>query len=393
MLTPEQIEFILSHEHDSVPELALSHRREDLTFLLQQIAGRQIARKKMQTWYQHPSVVYPKQLSLEQSSSELTARYKQQVLKSHAGNRLIDLTGGMGVDFSFLAPLFQHSCYVERDAYLCELAQHNFRELGLSGVEVVNAEAEDFLQQMDDVADVMYIDPARRDNHGNKVVRIEECSPNLAELYETIRLKSKSILVKYSPMLDISLALRTLKHVREVHVVSVANECKELLLLLDNAWTNQPVFHAVNIVSDTEQHVFSFTDSEEEDANITFANEVSTYLYEPHASLMKIGRFGFMAQQTHCQKLHPNSHLFTASVLIDDFPGRRFKVDEVIHPSKDEVKRLKKSYPKVNLAVRNYPQSVEQIRKKTGIKEGGDIYVFATTLHDGQKVWVVTHKV
>ena len=385
--TDRQLAFIQAHEKEDVHALALRYKGEDMPFLLAQIAGRQVAEKKIPSWYRNRELLYPQQLSLEQASSELTARYKASLVTG--GDLLADLTGGMGVDFSFLAPLFRRALYVEKDEELCRLAKHNFAVLDLKQAEVHHMEGEALLPQLP-LAELIYLDPARRDVGGKKVFRIEECSPDLSLLADRLLEKGEQVMIKYSPMLDITLAVKTLHQVSEVHVVSVENECKELLFLLRKE-SVEPLYHAVNLKKGGERELLSFIPGEEEQ-EAPYSTVPGRYLYEPNASILKAGGFNVTAHRYRLQKLHKHSHLYTGDRLVDDFPGRIFRVEEWFGANRKEIRRFVAAVPKTNITVRNYPHSVAEIRKRWGLTEGGDNYLFATTLYDGQKVWISCSK-
>ena len=390
-LTPEQKSFVLMHEGEDVRDLALRFSsREDMPFLLAQIAGRQVSKTKIPSWYAIDEMIYPVHLSLEQASSEQTARYKASLVSGKNGS-FVDLTGGMGVDFSFFTPNFCEAVYVERNAELCKIATYNFERLGLKNATVRNGDGETFLNEMPK-ADFIYLDPSRRDNSGQKVFRIEDCSPDLSEIKTVLREKSDSILIKYSPMLDISQAVKTLGNVTEVHIVSIQNECKELLIILSKSVVAEPRFVAVNLRKTNEWERFSFTVSEEQEAQISFTDKLGRYLYEPNASILKAGAFKSVAKAYDVAKLHINSHLYTSDNLVADFPGRIFEVEASCSPNKRELKLFLSETKKANISVRNFPMSVAEIRRKTNLKEGGDVYLFATTLADERKVWIKCRK-
>ncbi len=424
-LTPEQEQFILAHEHEDVRETALRFVRGDMPLLLAQIAGRQKAEKKIPQWYAKKGIVYPVHLSLEQSSSELTALYKASLLSgnneargdaslgnervksffsTYEHNVFVDMTGGMGIDFSFMSPYFRKAVYVEKNEDLCRIATHNFDVLDLINTTVYCSDAEDFLKQTAPL-DVIYLDPSRRDVSGKKLFRIEDCSPDLSEIKSLLLEKSDRIMVKYSPMLDISLAVKSLGNVREVHVVSVDNECKELLFLLSNGKEDtiqedtikevvtEPFFMAVNLKTAGGMEAFPFTMKQEQNAVISFAEDPSRYLYEPNASILKAGAFKSVAQTYNLQKLHINSHLYTSDELVMNFPGRIFEVISFFTPNKKNIKNFSRETKKANITVRNFPMTVADIRRKTALEEGGDTYLFATTLFDGRKTWIVCRKV
>jgi 16S rRNA G966 N2-methylase RsmD len=377
--------FILAHEHEDVRELALRYSGEDMPFLLAQIAGRQTAKQKIPSWYGIDEILYPVHLSLEQASSEMTARYKAS-LAPEGKARLVDLTGGMGVDFSFLAPRFGRAVYLEQNEELCALAAHNFGLLELKNATVIQGKSEEYVSHMER-ADLVYLDPARRDEGGRKVFRIGDCTPDLTRLKEGLLEKADRIMIKYSPMLDISLALKTLGDVREVHVVSVENECKELLFVLSKEG-GECICQTVNLLRGGERVAFGFTPAEEAQEAV-LAPEPGRFLYEPNASVLKAGAFNAVANRYGVKKLHRHSHLYTSDSRVADFPGRTFEVDSCFVPNKKNLRVFLSETKKANIAVRNFPMSVAEIRKRSGLKEGGDCYLFATTLADGRKVWII----
>jgi 16S rRNA G966 N2-methylase RsmD len=396
----DQKQFISHHENDDVCNLALQFSREDMPFLLAQIKGRQIAKHKIPTWYNNRDVIYPAHLSMEQSSSEKAAQYKASLLPK-GKERFADISAGLGVDFYFLSQHFKQAVYVEQNVELCEIAQHNFDVLGLKNITIVNEKSEDFLQQTPKT-DVIFADPARRSDTGRKVFNIEDCSPNVVEIKNILLKKSDLVMIKYSPMLDISLAVKTLGNVREVHIVSVENECKELLFLLSaSTLASECTCHAINIkkkqssvsLTDHEIETFSFRPENEQRIIPEFTSQLENYLYEPNVSILKAGGFNSVSNAFSVKKLHKNSHLYTSNELMTDFPGRIFNIKNVFSPSKKNIRQLLSETKKANIAVRNFPMPVDEIRKKTGLKEGGDVYLFATTLSNEEKMWVVCEKI
>lgn len=391
--SPETLDFIRLHRTDDVQALALHAARHpgiDFPFALKQIAGWQASRHKLPRWSATEGILYPVHLSMEQCSSETTAACKADVMGT--GERAVDLTGGFGVDCSFLARKYRHVDYVERNPELCALARHNFPLLGCTNVEVHEAEAEDYLRTMEP-ADMVYLDPARRDSHGGRTVAIADCTPDVTRLLPLLLEKSPAVCVKLSPMLDIAQALRDLPSVGQVFVISVQGECKELLLLLSrvSGQSEHAVFHCLNLTPGTASR-FSFTADEERSAECKLTSTLRAYLYEPGASLLKAGAFRLPAARYGMEKLHPNSHLYTSDTCQPDFPGRMFAVESVCGFSKQELKALTASAPQANLTVRNFPASVAELRKRLRLREGGDIYLFATTLADGRKVIVKCKK-
>ena len=391
-LSAETIAFIEEHARADVRSLALQARKYpevDMAMAVVQIAGRQIAEAKIPSWYRVEGLLYPKHLSMEQCSSEATALYKMGLV---AGETFADLTGGFGIDCSFLSRKFKQANYVERQAELCELARHNFPLLGLN-IGVHHEDGVVYLQQMQPV-DCLFLDPARRDGHGGKTVAISDCEPDVSALEELLVEKAKTVMVKLSPMLDLSLALKSLKHVQEVHIVSVNNECKELLLLLrKDAVSSEIQIHCEQIVNSCEHQHYAFTLSEEHTSECPLAEAVGAYLYEPNASILKAGAYRSLTQAYPVEKLHASSHLYTSAHFIEDFPGRRFKVEAVSGFGKKELKEFMQGMEKANLTIRNFPSSVAELRKRLKLKEGGEDYLFATTLADESKVLVKCRKV
>ena len=390
-VSAETLQYIKEHVHDDVRLLALQAKKfpeVDMAFAVTQIAGRQIASVKLPTWAAESDLFYPRHLSMEQCSSEATALYKSGLVH---GDTFADLTGGFGVDCSFLSRRFRTSHYVERQSELCDLARHNFPLLGLN-IEVHHQDGVSYLQQMQPV-DCIYLDPARRDGHGGKTVAISDCEPDLCQLEELLVTKARTVLVKLSPMLDLSLALKELRYVREVHIVTVQSECKELLLLLrkDSA-ESEVAIHCVQLLVGGEQRRYVFTQEQERCADCPLAPAVGAYLYEPNASILKAGAYRSLTQAYPVKKLHASSHLYTSDSLVTDFPGRTFKVIAVAGFGKKELKNLLGGLEKANLTIRNFPSSVAELRKRLKLKEGGDDYLFATTLANGEKVLVHCRK-
>lgn len=396
-LSPETLAFIDSHRGDDVRTLALQAKKYpavDMAEAVVQIAGYQIAEKKVPLWAQTAGIRYPQHLSMEQCSSEVTARYKASLV---SGDTLTDLTAGWGVDCSFLARNFRCADYVERQETLCRIAAHNFPLLGLPHVCIHCADAVEYLQSMEPV-DCLFLDPARRDSHGGKTVAIAECEPDVCRLEPLLVEKGKTVMIKLSPMLDMASALRDLQYVRRIHVVSVNNECKELIILLrkapdeEEAAAGEVIISCEQVVNNSVHQHFQFTFSEEKSAGCPLAESVGNYLYEPGAALLKAGPYRLLATRYGVEKLHPNSHLYTSSGLVD-FPGRRFRVTAVSGFGKKDLKVLLEGVEKANLTVRNFPSSVAELRKKLKLKEGGDTYLFATTLASGEKVLIRGEKV
>ncbi len=385
-MNAETRQFVFSHLHDDVRQLALqkSPAEVDLRCALQQIEARQLLAEKVPSWATNADIEFPPRLSVEQCSSEATARYKSGLL---SGSTLVDLTGGMGIDCHFLSQNFATTDYVEREPHLVELATRNFAVLG-DKITTHLADSETFLQSMDEV-DAIFIDPARRDAVGRKTVSIADCTPNVAALQNLLLQKAKRVLVKLSPMLDIALLQRELRHIKQIHVVATGNECKEVLALLERDFVGEPTIFAVNLPNEP----FCFLISEEKNAKIELATSLGRYLYEPNVALMKAGAFRSVAAHYSVRKLHINSHLYTSDELISDFRGRIFQIDNFAPFDKKIGTTLLLGIKKANLAVRNFPLSVAELRKKLHLTDGGEIYLFATTLANGEKVVVKCRKV
>lgn len=392
VLSPETQCFIKEHRTDDVRSLALQagkYPSVDVPEAVVQIAGWQIASRKIPTWAQTEGVLYPPHLSMEQCSSEVTARYKASLV---SGDTFTDLTAGLGVDCSFIGRGFREVHYVERQEILCGLARHNFPLLGLHHIQVHQADGVEYLKEMSPV-DCLFLDPARRDSHGGKTVAISECEPDVCALEPLLVEKGRMVMVKLSPMLDMFSALRELKHVCEMHVIAVNNECKELVVILrkdgcsmvDKA--NRMFISCEQVVDNLLAEPFRFTLEEEREAACAMACRVENYLYEPGAALLKAGPYRLLSERYSVKKLHANSHLYTSDSLTD-FPGRRFRVTGVSGFGKKELKEFLQGLDKANLTVRNFPASVAELRKRLKLKEGGDTYLFATTLDNGDKVLI-----
>lgn len=387
------LQYVRQHANDDVRQLALRGCKTpevDLQQALQQIAGRQTAGKKLPSWAEHEDILYPPHLSMEQCSSEQTARYKQSVCQAltEKPETLTDLTGGFGVDFSFLAPLFQKSTYVEQQEHLCQLARHNFNVLGLNS-EVVCANSTDYLQQMPK-STVIFLDPARRNEHGGRTYDISDCTPDVLSLRDQLLQKADFVMLKLSPMLDWRKAVNDLgeQWIKEVHIVSVQNECKELLVVLTSQLSALSSLHLFCVNDD---HVFEASTHTSQLSVLSshLSPLPSQYLYEPNASIMKAGCFDELASRLSVSQIASNSHLFVSDRLIEDFPGRRFHIKAISSLNKKELKEKVLLLGKANIAVRNFPQTVAELRKRLKLSDGGEHYIFATTLADGNHVLII----
>jgi hypothetical protein len=393
MPTLEEKSFVQEHLRDEVSALALRLGRFphlNASVVLRQVAGYQALAKKVPSWASNPDLVFSDSLPLEQCSSEATARYKASILPASVCS-LADLTGGLGVDFAFLATGKTNALYVERREDLTAVAAENFKALGLTHARVIHGDGPSTLAEP---FDLLYLDPARRDAKGGKVVALIDCEPDIAALKSTLFTKAPLLLVKLSPMLDISLALKQLPETTEVHIVSVDGECKELLFLLsvENV-VPEPRIVCVNLRGHAATQTYTFTKSEEQSATCLLASEPLKFLYEPNASLLKAGAFSILTHAFSLHKLHTNSHLYTSETLVEDFPGRAFTIESVfpVHPK--DLKTHLTGLTQANITTRNFPETVADLRKKTKLKDGGDVYLFATTLLDGKKVLLKCSKI
>ena len=430
-------DFIRQHQDDDVRQLAFlgsKYPEVDMPFALDQIRGRKMARVKLPRWASLEGIIYPPHISMEQCSSESTALYKAELaarllglpasssgteMKAENEIEFVDLTGGFGVDFSYIAArLGVKSMYVERQAHLCEAAKENFERLGLKNAIVKNGDGievlHSFLPKKDDAAStddslgitydqprsllktnlglkIIFVDPARRDDAGNKVVSLKDCTPDVTVLQEEMLSKVDYVIIKLSPMLDWHRAVSELSHVREVHIISVNNECKELLLVLSarNMGENLRIY----CINDAQSFVCEESDMETSSVKIAPSTlEEMQYLYEPNASLMKAGCFGILSDRYDARMLSKNSHLFVSQAPIEAFPGRSFRIIAVSSFNKKELKRHLSGITKANIATRNFPLSVAELRKRLKLKDGGETYIFATTLSDESHVLMITEK-
>lgn len=385
--------FVRQHCDDDPLRLALQAVRPegvDMAYALTQIDGRQRMRRKVPSWAAVEGIVYPQHLSVEQCSSEATARYKASVVSAAGGHKsLADLTGGMGVDCYFMHSAFTETTYVERRQELADITGHNFKVLGADNIRVLCADGIDHLRSMEPV-DWLFMDPARRSGSGAKTVALSDCEPDVVPLLPLLLQKAGHVMLKLSPMLDISMALRQMPHATEVHVVAVDNECKELLVVMDRdaSLTAEDVtVHCVNLLHNGTSQTFTFSKTDEQD-ECQYAHTIAKYLYEPNAAVLKAGAYRTVARKYGLEKLHPSSHLYTSDNLVTDFPGRTFTVEDYGSMSRPDLRRLLDGTSKANLAIRNFPSSVAELRKRLHLGDGGDVYLFATTMADGRKVLV-----
>ena len=452
IMNDETREFVAMHRNEDVRELALKAKRVeglDLPSALDQIAGWQIARKKLPQWASCEGIVYPPHISMEQCSSQFTAQYKSEIAQTLlapaatvrarlsdsaesvmqtaksafqlsdspesdtqetktgvrvtdssesdtlvAKRAMVDLTGGFGVDFSYLARGFSQATYVERQRHLCDLAEHNMAALGLDQARIVCGDGVEYLRQMGPV-DFIYLDPARRDEHGSRTYAIEDCTPNVFELRDLLLAKSQCTLVKLSPMLDWRKAVADFDGtVREVHIVATGNECKELLLVLGQQVHEEPSAPRVFCVNDNQRIDY---DSAAYTQGLRIGGkplpETKNYLYEPNASIMKAGCFDLVEERFGVTQVGPSSHLFVSATPVADFPGRGFAIEAIGGMNKKDIKRLLNGTKQANIAVRNFPLTAPQLRKKLKLADGGPVYLFGTTMQGCDHVLLRTSKI
>lgn len=424
-------EFIREYRERDIRQLALQANRfpdVDMPYALDQIQGWQIARRKLPKWAACDGVIFPPHLSMEQCSSEPTAQYKlnlamewtsrvesselrvenselstqncrRQQFKTQnstikTSTRMTDLTGGFGVDFSFTSCAFAVATYVERNESLCRIVEHNLPLLGLNNATVVCADAVEYLSTVEPQT-MLFLDPARRDEHGAKTVMLADCTPDVVQLLPKLLEKSRFTMLKLSPMLDWHKAVEDLQGtVREVHIVSVGGECKELLLVLSTVVESELKVYCADLsTASGSSSLFVYTPgSSAPVANSKLKTQNSKFVHEPNASIMKAGCFDELAAAYGVSPVSRNSHLFLSDEPVDGFPGRSFVVERVTTMNKSELRKALAGIAKANIATRNFPLSVAELRKRLKLKDGGDVYIFATTTAEGEHVLLISRK-
>ena len=415
-------EFIREYRERDIRQLALQANRfpdVDMPYALDQIQGWQIARRKLPKWAACDGVIFPPHLSMEQCSSEPTAQYKlnlamewatlnselstqncrrqqfeTQNSKFKTSTRMTDLTGGFGVDFSFTSCAFAAATYVERNEQLCHIVEHNLPLLGLNNATVVCADAVEYLSTVEPQT-MLFLDPARRDEHGAKTVMLADCTPDVVQLLPKLLEKSRFTMLKLSPMLDWHKAVDDLQGtVREVHIVSVGGECKELLLVLSTVVESELKVYCADLsTASGSSSLFVYTPgSSAPFANSKLKTQNSKFVHEPNASIMKAGCFDELALAYGVSPVSRNSHLFLSDEPVEDFPGRSFVVERVTTMNKGELRKTLAGIEKANIATRNFPLTVAELRKRLKIKDGGDVYIFATTTAEGEHLLLISRK-
>jgi 16S rRNA G966 N2-methylase RsmD len=382
MQAPVQ-DFIRLNAHADTASITLKQKKiagVPVVWIAEQIKAQKKIRKKLPLWYNTTGVVYPPTVNLEQSSSEITAKYKRDVIKNLRINKLADLSAGFGVDSFFLAQACHELHHVEPNENLIALAQHNHELLSAENIHYYKQQAEDFIKHSDEL-DLIYLDPSRRSASGKKIFLLQDCEPDILRLQDELLKQAKHVLIKTSPMLDIQAGIKALHHVKEVYILSTDNECKEVLFLLEANYAGSIKIHAA-ILSAEEAYTFSY--AVEETSAITFS-EALNYLYEPDAAIIKSGMSNHVANKNRLHKLHPNTLLYTSDVLINNFPGRVFEVLGPVKLSRDNLKNYFPDYA-ASISTRNYPASAEELRKKTKLKEDERFFLWAFTDSRGKQL-------
>lgn len=388
ILYPKVQEFIQDQLGVSIAKLALQKNpfpEIDWLTILNQIEAKTKSREKLPTWFSTKAIIYPSKLSIEQTSSERTAEYKSSLI---AGNSLIDLTGGLGVDDYYFAKKINKITHCEINTDLSEIVGHNFKQLGVTNIECIAGDSLTTLQSTTEKWDWMYIDPSRRNDAKGKVFMLKDCLPNVPENLDFYFEKSDAILIKTAPLLDIAAGLSELQNVKTIHIVAIENEVKELLWELHKNYLGDIGIKTINLTKDASNSFDFILNQESTEANYSLPKR---YLFEPNSAIMKSGGFNEISEQYRLDKLHKHSHLYTSNELID-FPGRVFEIQHAIPYSKKEIKiHLENS--KQNITTRNFPETVELIRKKWKIKDGGNSYCFFTTDMNNDKIVLICTKI
>ena len=353
--------------------------------IIEQIEAKKKCKKKLHTWFNTDKIYYPNKLNIEQTSSEITSQYKSQLI---SGNSILDITGGFGVDCYYFSKCFNNVTYCEIDEKLSGIVNYNFKQLNTNNVNVENIDSINYLKATSKNFDWIYVDPSRRHYNKGKVFFLKDCLPNIPEHLELLFEHTDNILIKTSPLLDISIGIKELKYVKTIHIVAINNEVKELLWHIEKGFNNSISMQTVNIKKASKKH-FNFKLEAETNAKVNYSLPLS-YLYEPNSAILKAGAFKSISNKFNICKLHKHSHLYTSKELID-FPGRCFKIKEKILYNKKAIQKAFGS-KKANISVRNFPDTVDVIKRKFNIKDGGDLYVFFTTNIENEKIAVITIK-
>lgn len=380
-------EFINNNLNSDITSLLLKTNHSitvDIKLLAEQIEAKKRCQKKLPTWFNSENIYYPNKLNIEQTSSEITAIYKSELV---SGNSFIDLTGGFGVDSYYLSKRFNKVTHCEQSQALSDIAHHNFKQLKVKNVACICADGFEYLKQNNGFFDWIYLDPSRRHHSKGKVFLLKDCLPNVPKNLILLFKHTNNVIVKTAPLLDIAIGIKELSYVKTIHIVAVNNEVKELLWILEKGYSSTVSIKTINIKPKAKEE-FSFLLDNELKSIPTYSEPLS-YLYEPNAAILKSGAFKLISERLKVKKLHKNSHLYTSDHLIK-FPGRSFKIDKVMLYNK---KLLKKEFVyNANIAIRNFPESVNSIRTKFKIREGGHTYVFFTTNYENKRIVLICTK-
>ncbi|SDH44941.1 THUMP-like domain-containing protein [Myroides phaeus] len=386
LLAEDVQQYIQEQLHSDIKSLAFKKSpftHIEMSELLTQIESKQKSKDKLPTWYATDNILFPKKLSIEQTSSEECAKYKASLVQ---GDSLIDLTGGFGIDCYYFAKQVKAVQHCEMQEDLSAIVAHNYAALGVDNITCHCGDSLVFLKENNKQRDYIYVDPARRNSAKEKVFFLSDCTPNVPEHLSDLFTHTNTILIKTSPLLDIHAGISELNHVKAVHIVALNNDVKELLWILEKGYEGEIALVAVNLTKDEPQ---LFHTSLTDQAVASF-HAPQQYLYEPNSAILKTGKFDAVSQQYKINKLHPHSQLYTSEELVN-FPGRSFKIQEVIPFNKQNAK-THLSNIKANVTVRNFPLKVEEIRKKWKIKDGGDSYIFFTTNLKNEKIIIICYK-
>ena len=347
------------------------------SIIINQIVAKKKAKDKLSTWFSSENIIYPEKISIEQTSSEITAKYKASLV---SGKKLIDCTGGFGIDDYYFSKQFKSVIHCEINADLSQIVKHNFDILEASNIKCYQGDSTEILKQLNQTYDCIYVDPSRRNNAKGKVFMLADCLPNVLDLQDFYFQFTNTILIKTAPILDLQAGLLELKNVAQIHIVAVDNEVKELLWKIEKNFNESPEIIAVNLEKE-KQTITKIESSKSYSARYSLPKN---YLYEPNASLMKSGGFEAVSELFAVNKLHQHSHLYTADEIID-FPGRKFQIDAVVPYQKKEIAQYIQN-KKMNVSTRNFPIKPEEIKKKHKIQDGGTIYAFFTTNLNNEKI-------
>ncbi|GAA4810930.1 class I SAM-dependent methyltransferase [Litoribaculum gwangyangense] len=387
ILNTEIQEFINNNLNSNIASILLkgtSFNSIETKEIIEQIESKKRCEKKLPTWFGAKNIYYPNKLNIEQTSSEITAKYKSELIK---GASIIDLTGGFGVDCFYFAKQFKRVIHCEIDDNISNIVAHNFSELNMTNIQTINNNGIEYLKTNSTPYDWIYIDPSRRHDTKGKVFFLKDCEPNVPEHLELLFKNSEKIMIKTSPLLDISMGINELKFVKTIHVIAVHNEVKELLWILESGFDGIINVETVNLKNENKER-FRFNLNEERNTEACYSLPLN-FLYEPNAAILKSGAFNEISNQMAVFKIHKHSHLYTSDILMD-FPGRRFKIENIIPYNKKDIKKLNLS--KANITTRNFPETVQEIRKKFHIQDGGETYMFFTTDLNNQRIVIITQK-